>query len=111
MKYTFKNGATVEGSIEQILTIAKSLGETVTLSSLPKEDRPRGYYLSSTQGLVKIASMNAGHIKNAMLKCAREWYETKNFQKLPNEQFLNQFVKFTEDPLLGELFTELSIKK
>jgi hypothetical protein len=110
MKYTLKSGAVIEGSIEQILSIAKSLGETVTLSTLAGTSRPKGYYLSSTQGVVKIETMNEGHIKNALLKCAREWYETKNFNKLSNEAFLQKFVAFTEDSLLEELFEALSAK-
>ena len=44
-RYTLPNGVTLEGTIEQIRTIAKTLGYTVNF---------QGYYESSTRGLAKM---------------------------------------------------------
>lgn len=110
MQYKFKNGATVEGTTEQILAIAKSLGETVNLGSL---GTPRGYYESSTKGVLKISEMEAGHIRNALLKHSREYFETliTESKKLSNEDFLKKYIGLVENAVVIDLFTELQKRK
>ena len=112
MKYKFKNGATAEGSAAQILDIAKSLGEVVDLTKLEGEV-PRGYYLSEKNGLMEIKFMPDMHIRNALLKRSRVFFETLGgkHKSLSNEEFLREYVKLTDDTMVSDLFTELSARK
>lgn len=108
MKYTFKSGAVVEGTMEQILAIAGGLKETVELSKIGG-GIPRGYYNSEHSGLVKIVTMNNMHIRNAMLKLSKRHFEDlgKN-SKCTNEAFLKTYVSLTENATIQDLFTELT---
>jgi len=112
MKYKFKTGACVEGSAEQILAIAKSLGETVDLTKLEGEI-PRGYYLSEKNGLIEIKGMPDMHIRNALLKRSKTFYETlsSKHRSLSNESFTKEFVSLGEDSVVVDLFSELSKRK
>jgi hypothetical protein len=106
MKYTFKSGAVVEGTIDQILAIAKSLGETVDLSKLGEV--PRGYYNSSHSGLTKISEMNVGHVRNALLKVSKDYFEDmRKSTRLSNADFLKKYVALASLPVVEDLFNEL----
>lgn len=111
MQYKFKNGATVEGTTEQILAIAKSLGETVNLRALGLT--ARGFYESSTKGTLKISEMEAGHIRNALLKQSREYFETlaTESKTLSNEEFSKKYVGLGDNTVVIDLFTELQKRK
>lgn len=105
MKYTFKNGATVEGTVEQVLNVAKSLGEIVNL----KGQTPEGYYDSEHSGLMKISDMDIRHIRNAMLKRVRKNVEilTKK-TNLSEMDFRDKFWSLLgDDDILENLDNEL----
>ncbi len=109
MKYKFKNGAEVEGTTEQILAIAKSLGETVDASKLGPL---KGYYNSEHMGLLKISDMNTPHLRNALLKRSKKYYETLTKKtKLSNEKFMQEFCDLGNDDIVVELFSELAKRK
>jgi len=110
MKYTFKNGATVEGTLDQILSIAKGLGETINLSKL--SDLPRGYYKSSTKGILKIGDMNTSHIRSALLKMSRSHFDSMSGRDpLTNAEFCKKYLSLGDNPIVEDLFSELSTRK
>jgi hypothetical protein len=61
MKYTLRNGATLEGTPDQIVAVARSLGETVNFDD-------GLHYLSATRGLMLIRDMDLNHLRNALVK-------------------------------------------
>lgn len=106
MKYTLKSGVTVEGTLEQIMATAKKLGEKVNVGTLGK--LPKGYYLSDTRGVIKIADMETVHIKNSLLKRTKSYYEALSKEKgLANPAFVKKFTSLVEDEQVQELFAEL----
>lgn len=110
MNYTLKSGAKVEGTVDQIITICKSVGETVDLSQI--SETPSGFYASETKGLVKISEMNEHHLRNALLKQSKEHFETLGKKStLTNIQFLKEYASLTEKSVVVELFSELSKRK
>ena len=92
-RYTLPNGVTLEGTIEQIRTIAKTLGYTVNF---------QGYYESSTRGLVKIADMETSHIRNAMSKLYREW--VAELTALSNTDLLNKLASGPDTEVFIQLY-------
>ena len=113
MKYTFKGGSTVEGTLDQIMTVAAALGETVVLSKVSGiTSIPKGYYNSSTKGLQAIKDMNAAHIKNALLKRARDYYESLVSFNIGTQSkktdFLQAFTSMVNDTQIQDLYTELA---
>jgi hypothetical protein len=111
MNYTFKNGAKVEGTIDQINLIAKSLKETINPKNLGG-DAPKGYYISSTRGIIKISEMQDIHLRNALLKQSKTYFETLQKEKgLKNTDFCSKYVGLTDKTLVIELYTELSKRK
>jgi hypothetical protein len=110
MKYKFKNGAEVDGTLDQILEIAKSLGEVVDLGKLGAV--PVGYYQSEHKGIIKISDMADVHIRNALLKMSRKWFEALGKETgLTNSQFMKRYVSLTDQSKINELFVELSKRK
>jgi hypothetical protein len=110
MKYQFKNGASVDGTVDQILSIAKSLGETVDLSKF--EGLPRGYYKSSSKGVMRISEMTSPHLRSALLKKSRAHFEELSLKKTAsNREFCRLYVGLAENPEVEDLFTELSKRK
>jgi hypothetical protein len=109
MKYKFKSGAEVEGTVEQILEVAKALGETVSLDSALLT----GYYVSEHSGLLKISEMQERHLRNALLKRAKKFYEElgKNSSSLTLPNFLENFTALVEDKVIYQLFAELAKRK
>lgn len=108
MKYKFKNGE-VEGTLDQILAVAKILGESVNLAVLLGKDvRPRGYYHSSSKGLISMKEMAVPHLKNSILKITHDYFASmKGFEGTTNE-WVEKYLALTEDDQLGELFEELA---
>lgn len=111
MTYKLKSGAAVDGSPEQILAIAKALGETVDLGALGITGR--GYYNSTTKGIIEISKMETSHIRNALLKQSKVYYEklSVDSKTLSNHDFLTHYMKLAENPTVVDLFTELSKRK
>lgn len=110
MKYQFKNGAKVEGTLDQILTIAKTLSETVDLKKI-EGGTPKGYYPSETKGIIKISEMHATHIKNALLKESKSYYVNLGKEKINDKEFLNKYIALGDQPLVVELVSELIKRK
>ena len=113
MEYTFKSGAKVTGTLEQILTIGRTLGEAVKLEGLIGiSSIPRGYYLSRSKGLIPIEAMPTSHIRNALLKETSTYIEF--LKGLPVETktersyLLSKFCKLANQPQIIDLFNELS---
>ena len=73
VNYTFEDGLEITGTIDQITTITKALGRKLDASKFDK--MPKGYYVSESAGLVKIAEMNELHLRRALLKRAKAFYE------------------------------------
>lgn len=107
IKHTFKKtGITVEvDTLEQLQTIAKSLGETVTIEKT---------YNSSTHGLVLIADMASWHIMNALRKRAGEVLDAAMVaakeasgcnQSL--HAFMKGYMNLADDALIVDLLTEM----
>lgn len=107
MKYKFKNGAEVTGTIDQILSVAKGLGETVNLDNLSHV--PRGYYKSSTKGVLKISDMHNTHIRSALLKMSRQHFEGMAARTaMTNLDFCKNYLALGENPIVEDLFNELA---
>ncbi len=106
VKYTFDDGLEITGTIDQLQTIAKTLGRKLDASKLI--DLPNGYYVSESSGLIKISEMNEYHLRRALLKRAKTYYaEIFNAEdSIPT--FLDKFTNIGNDPMVVELFTELN---
>ncbi len=100
-KYTFRDGATITGTIEQIKRYASTIGETVNFEST--------HYQSSTRGLIKISDMDTSHCRNALVKVTKEYFETlaATQKTLSNKEFLLKYVSMTEVPSIKALFEEI----
>ncbi len=73
-----------------------------------KTEYTRGFYSSESKGLIKISSMNEYHIRRALLKRSKDYF-TEIFDKDDtNREFLKKFTSLTEDPIIIDLYTELS---
>lgn len=114
MKYTFPNGTTVEGTLDQIMAVAKALGLPVNLDILGAITPPRGYYNSESKGLLKISSMESIHIRNALLKRATSFFNGLSTKSVSTKSdriaFLKSFTSLTTDSQIEDLFVVLSRK-
>lgn len=108
--YKLKNGAEVKGTIDQILSMAKAVGETVDLSKIDISSS-EGYYKSSTHGLMKLEDMNDMHIRNALIKRSKEYYETLRKKKVPNDKFMEEYIVLHDDNTVVDLIAELTKRK
>lgn len=110
-KITFKtrSGAIIQGTIEEVLRVAAALGETVDISKLSGVDSLPGYYNSSSKGLIPISSMTESHIKMALLKRVREYYDDlkKDAASISNLEFKSRFVNLANDKVIQELYKSL----
>lgn len=104
--YTFENGMTINGTIEQIEKVAATMKLKVNYKSLGH--RPTGFYDSTTKGMVKISEMNDYHLRRALLKEAKEYYSNMYSATDSNTDFLRKFTGMAEVTVIVELFTELS---
>lgn len=110
MKYKFKNGE-VEGTLDQILAVAKILGESVNLAVLLGKDvRPRGYYHSSSKGLISMKEMAVPHLKNSILKITHDYFAKMRGFDGTLEQWTRKYLALTDDEQLVELFEELTTR-
>lgn len=96
MKYTFRDGLTVEGTLAQVQQIARLKGETIGNDGV--------YYASSTRGLVRIADMDASHIRNAMLKRMRE--QADQLRGVTGRRLLQQLQANDNDVTIRALLVE-----
>ena len=105
IKYTFPSGLEVNGTIEEIEKIAKSLGVKVDYRSVGLV--PRGYYPSESRGLTKISDMSDFHIRRALLKRSKDYFASIFEASDSNKVFLGKFLNLTEDSIIQDLFGEL----
>lgn len=104
MEYKLKSGAVITGTFDQIKEIAKSLGETVSSDA--------HYYSSSKDEWLKISDMEDGHIRNALLKRSREFFEELSaLKKATNTDFLQKYTQLVDDKVVINLFSELQKRK
>ncbi len=106
IEYTFENGLKISGTIDQIETVASSMGLKLNYKSIGH--RPVGMYPSATKGLVRISTMNDYHLRRALLKHAKDYYAEVFQATDSNKQFLTKFTGLADDSLVVDLFTELS---
>jgi len=70
MKTTLPNGLTLEGTAQQVISVASQLGYKIS---------SKDFYTSSTHGAMYIKDMNTTHLRNAILKQYREWVATLSY--------------------------------
>ena len=87
MKITLSDGATLEGTVEQVTSVMSKLGY--------KPD-PNVFYLSESKGLVHISDMATQHIKNAVLKIYRSWVEGLSDTSVSDDAGLTTFLHALE---------------
>lgn len=112
VEYSFSDGVTLTGTAEQLLKYAAFIGESINPTRLGGVI-PRGYYFSTSHGLVKIADMDTVHLVNALNKRTVDYYnnirpKTKDFDL---KQYLHDFLSLVESPEIEEMYMELSGRK
>lgn len=112
VEYIFSNGVTLNGTAEQLLQYATLIGESINPTRLGGVI-PRGYYYSTSHGLVKISDMDTVYLVNALNKRTVDYYskirpKTKDFDL---KQYLSDYLALTDSPEIEEMFTELSKRK
>lgn len=106
--YVFNNGSKVTGTVDEILAVGKILKETVDLSRLPT---PRGFYKSSSKGLIRIADMNDVHLKNAICSSIRDFYTKLSRAPYTNlSDFLADSTSLDKDPVITDLYREANAR-
>ena len=106
-KFKFKNGVEFVGTPLQIMEYAKLVGESIDTDKLPLAGL-RGYYVSSTKGLLKISGMETTHIINALTKRTVEYFQAlKTTSDKDLTKYLKGFIALPEDPIIEDLYGEL----
>lgn len=113
INHKFENGLEVTGTLEEITTIAKTLGLKLDLTKFLAVNGGslKGYYNSTSRGVIKISDMSDVHLRRALLKRARIYYTEIFDSKDSNKVFLGKFTELVNDRLIKELYTELSKRK
>lgn len=97
MKITLKDGMTLEGTEEQIISTMERLG----LSG------DGMFYRSESKGLVLIKEMQSLHLRNAILKFYKEWLD--ELYKLPEpKDVVKAILDGINDPTWIAMVEELS---
>lgn len=113
INHKFQNGLEVTGTLEEVITIAKTLGLKLDIASFLAKNGGHlsGYYNSTSKGMIKISDMTDVHIRRALLKRARTYYTDIFEAKDTNKEFLAKFINLVNDRLICELYNELSNRK
>jgi hypothetical protein len=113
INHKFENGLEVTGTLEEIVTIAKTLSLKFDVSKFLAVNGGslKGYYNSTSRGVIRIDSMSDVHLRRALLKRARTYYSEIFDAKDANKVFLRKFISLTDDRLVVELYNELSTRK
>lgn len=98
---TTKSGITLTGSVEDVTSALKKLGETPTSDSML-------YYSSSHRKYIRISDMNEFHLRNAISKLYREWL-TK-IAKFEIREFIKALTQGPNDALFLTLVKTLATK-
>ena len=109
INYKFPSGLEVNGTMEEILAIAKTLKVEVDFTKLGKI--PAGYYPSESKGLIKISEMSIYHLRRALLKRAKDYFTEIYDAADTNETFLKKFTGLTDDRIVIDLFLEIQKRK
>ena len=106
--YTLSTGATINGTVEDIIKIVTALGDKLDAKQIGS--CPPGYYISETKGLVKLSEMSTGHVKNALLKVTREYYTelSKAMYTIDTTTFLQRFTSLDTNAQVRDLYRELN---
>jgi hypothetical protein len=108
IEYTFDNGLKVNGTFEQLTSVAKAMGLKLVELKTPSR---RGYYFSESKGIVKISEMNQYHLRRALLKRGKE-YLLEIYKKEDSiSEFLKKFRGLEKDSIVSELYLELESRK
>jgi hypothetical protein len=100
MKYTYKNGVTIDGTKDQIIAVGKTFGELISFI---------GYYESASKGLIKISDMDSSHIKNVIKKEMKGKLDRINVRQ-DDISFIRDLVNLPNDELIKNLFDELTTR-
>jgi hypothetical protein len=113
ISHKFDNGLEVTGTLEEIITIAKTLSLNFDVSKFLAVNGGSltGYYNSTSKGVIRIDSMSDMHLRRALLKRARIYYTEIFDMKDTNKEFQKKFVSLANDRLVYELYNELSKRK
>ena len=113
ISHKFDNGLEVTGTLEEIITIAKTLSLKFDVSAFLAKNGGSlsGYYNSTSRGVIKIDSMSDMHLRRALLKRARIYYTEIFDAKDTNREFQKKFTQLALDRLISELYAELSKRK
>jgi hypothetical protein len=101
--HRFENGREFTGTITELQAVAKALG----LALVGISDVPRGYYNSTTDGLVKIVDMHSFHIRRALLKATTDYMKKVFTGKDTNSDFLKKYAGLTDQPVIVDFLNEL----
>ena len=112
VEYSFSDGVTLTGTAEKLLKYAAFIGESINPTRLGGII-PRGYYYSTSHGLVKISDMDTVHLVNALNKRTVDYYNNirPKHKDFDLKQYLADYLALTESPEVEEMFTELSKRK
>jgi hypothetical protein len=104
IKHTFPSGLEVVGTLDELISIAKVTGQELKLAD--SVELPVGFYLSDSKGLVKLSDMTVDHLKAALLKHTREFFEALSKRKV-SKAFLNDYVNIDANKVIRSLYAEL----
>lgn len=112
IEYSFSNGVTLNGTAEQLLKYAAFIGESINPTRLGGVI-PKGYYYSTSHGLMKIADMDTVHLVNALNKRTVDYYNNirPKHKEFDLKQYLHDFLSLVESPEIEEMYMELSSRK
>lgn len=109
ISYTFPSGLEVNGTVEEIINIAKALKVEVDFAKLGVV--PKGYYPSESKGLIKISEMADFHLRRALLKRGKDYLAEMWDATDSKDTFLNKFMLLADDRIVSDLFSEISKRK
>jgi hypothetical protein len=112
VEYVFSNGVTLTGTADQLLQYAKLIGEVVDPTRLGGSV-PKGYYFSSSHGLIKISEMDTVHLVNALSKRTVDYFTNirPKHKDFDLKAYLAEYLALTESPEIEEMYMELSRRK
>ena len=101
--HKFPNGREFTGSLKELQAVAVALGQPI----IGLTTTPKGYYNSSSDGLVEIKSMNSHHIRRTILNVGVEYLKNVFVSKDTNSVFIKKFSGLIEDQTIQDMLFEL----
>lgn len=102
-KHKFPNGSEFTGTLDELSKVAIALKQPL----IGIEDLPRGYYTSSTDGIVKISNMHSFHIRRALLKATNDYMKKVFDAEDTNTKFIEKYAGIINDTLIQDFLNEL----